>query len=132
MNALSFSQKVFFTKIRLRHFLKNWGATSEILHFEGTDGRTNRVKFIGQFHWRGCQCLKSIPLSLNLPNKHLLYIYFKFSNGNTETMCESAESQQTTNKTLERRFWCCSGVITINFENISHTFLVFLLLTSNK
>ena len=35
-------------------------------------------------------------------------------------------------KTPERRYWRRSGVIIVNFEHISHLFLVFLLLTLNK
>ena len=36
-------------------------------------------------------------------------------------------------KTPERRHWCCSGAITVNFEHFPHLFLMFLLLlwTSN-
>ena len=32
-------------------------------------------------------------------------------------------------KTPQRRYWCRSGVFIVNFEHISHLFLVFLLLT---
>ena len=35
-------------------------------------------------------------------------------------------------KTPERRQCRCSGVFIVNFEHISHLFLVFLLLTLNK
>ena len=35
-------------------------------------------------------------------------------------------------KTPDRLHWCRSGVFIINFEHISHLFLVFLLLTLNK
>ena len=36
------------------------------------------------------------------------------------------------NKTPERRHWRRSDVFIVNFEYISHFFLVFLLLTLNK
>ena len=36
------------------------------------------------------------------------------------------------NKKPGRRYWCRSGVVIINFEHVSHLFLVFLLLTLNK
>ena len=35
-------------------------------------------------------------------------------------------------KTPERRHWSHSGVFIVNFKNISHLFLVFLILTLNK
>ena len=35
-------------------------------------------------------------------------------------------------KTPERRQWCRLGVFIVNFEHISHLFIVFLLLTLNK
>ena len=35
-------------------------------------------------------------------------------------------------KTLERRHWRRSGVFIVNFEQISHIVLVFLLLILNK
>ena len=35
-------------------------------------------------------------------------------------------------KTLERRHWRRSGVFIVNYEQISHIFLVFLLLILNK
>ena len=64
----------FLSKINLVYFLtlwlsnfkqktrKNWWANSGILYYEQTnwltngraDGRTNRAKFIRNFHWRGC------------------------------------------------------------------------------
>ena len=35
-------------------------------------------------------------------------------------------------KTPERRHWCRSGVVIVNFEHVSHLFLVLLLLSLNK
>ena len=35
-------------------------------------------------------------------------------------------------KTPERRHWCRSGVAIVNFEHVSHLFLVLLLLSLNK
>ena len=36
------------------------------------------------------------------------------------------------NKDTERRHWHCSGVFFVNFEDISHLVLVYLLLTFSK
>ena len=51
----------------------------------------------------------------------------KFNHRNTRKMCKIGSKLVV--KTLERRR---SGVFTVNFEHISHFFLVFLLLTLNK
>ena len=40
--------------------------------------------------------------------------------------------KNTTIKTPERRHWRRSDVFIVNFEHISHLFLVFALLTLNK
>ena len=55
---------------------------------------------------------------------------FKFNNRNTRTRCEIC--LKLTIKTPERRQWRRSGVFIVNFERISHLFLVFLLLTLSK
>ena len=55
---------------------------------------------------------------------------FKVNNRNTRKRCEIFS--KFTIKTPERRQWRRSGVFIVNFENISHIFLVFLLLTLNK
>ena len=52
---------------------------------------------------------------------------FKVNNRNTRKKCEICS--KLTIKTPERRR---SGVFIVNFEHISHLFLVFLLLTLNK
>ena len=49
---------------------------------------------------------------------------------NTRKRCEICS--KLTIKTLEQRQRCRSGVFIVNFEHISHLFLVFLLLTLNK
>ena len=54
---------------------------------------------------------------------------FKVNNGNTRKSC--GIFSKLTTKTPERRRRR-SGVFIVNFENISHLFLVFLLLTLNK
>ena len=53
---------------------------------------------------------------------------FKFNNEDTRTMCEICSKLII--KTLERLYWRHFGVL--NFENISHTVLVFPPLTSCK
>ena len=54
---------------------------------------------------------------------------FKVNNGNTKARCEICS--KLTLKTKEQRHWRRSGVF-VTFENISHLFLVFLLLTLSK
>ena len=53
---------------------------------------------------------------------------FKVYNRNTRTRCEICS--KLTIKTPERRQWCRSGVVIVNFEHISNLVLVFLLLTT--
>ena len=74
------------------------------------------------------------PVSLNLTregvsvlrnpgNKYML----KFNNRDTRKRCEICSKSKIT--TLERRQWLSSGVFIVDFERISHLFLVLLLLT---
>ena len=55
---------------------------------------------------------------------------FKVDNRNTRTMYEVCS--KLTIKTPERRHWCLSGIFIVNFEQISHIVLKYLLLTLNK
>ena len=55
---------------------------------------------------------------------------FKVNNGNIGKRCEICS--ELTRKKPEQRQGRCSGVFIVNFEHISHLFLVFLLLTLNK
>ena len=59
-----------------------------------------------------------------------LGIYFKVNNRNTKTMCKICS--KLTIKTPERCQWRRSGLFIVNFEQISHLFLLFPLLTLNK
>ena len=52
---------------------------------------------------------------------------FEVNNRNTRTRCEIC--WKLTIKIPERRHWSCFSVFIVNFEHISHLFLVFLLLT---
>ena len=54
---------------------------------------------------------------------------FKVNNRNTRKKCEIF--QKLTIKTPEQRYWRRSGVLIVNFEQIPHFLLVFLLLNSN-
>ena len=54
-------------------------------------------------------------------NKYL----FKFNNRNIRKRCERCS--KLTIRTPERRHWSRSGVFIVNFEHLSHLFLVFLL-----
>ena len=55
---------------------------------------------------------------------------FKLNNRNTRT--RSKMCSKLTIKTPEQCHWCRSGVSIVNFEHISHLFLVFLLLTLSR
>ena len=52
------------------------------------------------------------------------------NNRKTRNRCEICS--KLTIKTSERRQWHRSGTFIVNFEHISHLFLVFPLLTLNK
>ena len=54
----------------------------------------------------------------------------KVNNRNTRTRCEICS--KLTIKTPERHHWPRFGVFLVNFEHISHFFLMFLLLTSSR
>ena len=59
---------------------------------------------------------------------HAAVIYLlKVVNTNTRTRCEIFS--KLTIKTPERRHWHHSGVLIVNFENISHLVIVLLLFT---
>ena len=61
-------------------------------------------------------------------NIYLAGIYLlKVNNKNTRTRCEKCSN--LTMKTPELRQWHRPGVFIVNFEQISHLVLVFLLLT---
>ena len=55
---------------------------------------------------------------------------FKINNGNTRTMCEICS--KLTIKTTEQIQWRRSGVFIATFQQISHIFLMFPLLTLDK
>ena len=62
---------------------------------------------------------------------YLTGIYlFKVNNENTRILCEICS--ELTIKTPERRQWRRSTVFIVNFEQISHILLTFLLLNLNK
>ena len=55
---------------------------------------------------------------------------FRFKYGNIRK--RSDIRSKLTIKTPERLHWCCSSFFVINFKNISHLFLLFLLFTLNR
>ena len=55
---------------------------------------------------------------------------FRVDNRNTRARCKICS--ELTIKTPERRHWRRSGVFIVNFENILHLVLVFLLLTLSR
>ena len=67
--------------------------------------------------------------SMSTANPNNIYL-FKVNNRNTIKRYKICS--KLTIKTPERRQWRRSGVFIVNFENNSHLFLVFLLLTLNK
>ena len=78
-------------------------------------------------------CLLSLSTITFLTNilRCLLNIYlFKVNNRNTRKRWEICSSLPI--KALERSQWRRSGVFFVNFENISHLYVVFLLLTLNR
>ena len=79
---------------------------------------TLRMYFTTGLHWMR---IWQIKINLYLLNGN---------NRNTRKRCEICE--KLTTKTPERCHRNRSGVFTVNFEHISHLFLVFLLLTRNK
>ena len=61
---------------------------------------------------------------------YLNFYLFKFNNRDSRKRCEICS--KLTIKTPERRQWRRSGVFIVNFEHISHSFLLSVLLTLNK
>ena len=65
---------------------------------------------------------------LNIASQQNIYL-FKVINKNTSRSCEICS--KLTIMTPKQSHWCRSGVCIVNFEHISHFFLVFLLWTLN-
>ena len=57
---------------------------------------------------------------------------FTYSKSTIETRKRCEICSELTIKTPERRHWCRSSVFIVNFEHISHFFVMFLVLTLNK
>ena len=55
---------------------------------------------------------------------------FRFNNSNTRARCEISSKLKI--KTPRWCYWCRSGVFIVNFENISHLVLMFLLLPLSR
>ena len=72
-------------------------------------------------------CWKQGKIYFSIPAEKYM---FKVNNRNIRTRFEICS--KLTIKTPERCCWHCSGVFIINFEHISHLFLVFLLLTLSR
>ena len=71
----------------------------------------------------------NIRLEVKKPTSPIGIYLLKVNNRNIRTRCEICSKLAT--KRLERRHWRRSGAFIVNFENISHLVLVFLLLTLN-
>ena len=65
----------------------------------------------------------------NTPKLYSTYM-LKVNDRNSRTRCEI--SSELTIKTPEQRQWRRSGVIVVNFEDILHLVLVFLLLNLSR
>ena len=66
-------------------------------------------------------CISAFPVGIYL---------LKINNRDTRIRCEIC--LRLTIKTPEQYHWRRSGIVIVNFENISHLALVFLFLTLNK
>ena len=111
-------------KICDKSFIKIFRLSSEIFNiFE---------EFLNDFSKIGTSFLGILHLATKMWNKNdpaNIYL-FKVSNRNISERCEICS--KLTIKTPECWQWRHSGVFIVNFEYISHLFLVFLLLTLNK
>ena len=83
------------------------------------------------FHITGLS-LSILPENIRKPEVNVLNVYDIKHSGVFRGYSKRAYDicSKLIIKTSERRYWLCSGVF-INFEHISHLFLVFLLLTLN-
>ena len=88
------------------HFLRN--DSQCFLNFEGNSFSLQNIQFKGTFQ----------PAIFNANNR------------NTKKRCEICS--KLTIKILEQRYWGCFGVYIVNFEQILHLLLVFLLLTLSR
>ena len=75
------------------------------------------------------QLFNSTMATTGFRNPAGIYL-FKFNSGNTCAICEICS--QLTKKTPERRHWRLSGVLIVNFEQISHIVQVFPFLNMNN
>ena len=79
-------------------------------------------------------CQQCFDVLISALNKFRIFpagiYFFKVNNGNTKTMCEICS--KLTMNTPELRQWRRSGVVIVNFEQISNIVLVFPLLTLSK
>ena len=84
--------------------------------------------------WRELYYISANTFSSNLKNVILspanIYLSKVNNEKNSRKRCEICS--KLTIKTTERRQWRRSGVFIVNFEHISHLFLVLLLLTLNR
>ena len=78
------------------------------------------------WHFSFLSCTKDVGKQVLIPAG--IYL-LRVSNRNTRTRCEICS--KLTIKTPEQCQWCYSGVFIVNYEDISHLVLVFLLLTLN-
>ena len=89
-----------------------------------------KVSFQHNSIWCCNIVFKLCSWSLFLRPAQLTVTCSKPINRNTTKRCEICS--KLTIKTPVRRQWRCSGIFIVNFEYISHLFLVILLMTLNK
>ena len=94
-------------------------------------GQVNKISifrvFFGILFIRGIYKLNNNEDKMATPAS--IYL-FKFNNGNTRTVYEIGS--KLTIITLEQLHWRRSAVFIVNFVEVSHTVVVFQLLTLNK
>ena len=86
------------------------------------------IWFVMMRHWSDMVRRLSSDFALTI-NPANIYM-FKINDKNNTKRCDICS--KLTIKTSERRQWCRSEVVTVNFEHVSPLYLVFLSLTLNK
>ena len=79
-----------------------------------------KIKILSSICYRDFFCENSYPVNIYL---------LRVNNRNIRARCEMCS--KVTIKTSEQRQWHHSGAFIVNFEHISHLFLVFLLSSLN-
>ena len=109
-----------------------WLHRFETVYSENSFNRFS-LRFVtqtGGFHFINTESFIDDSLSTKRKNPANLYLPVQSYNRNIRKRCFTCS--KLTIKTSEWRHWCRSGAFIVNFEHISHLFLMFLLLTLNR